>query len=151
HPDGARVASAGWDGTVRVWDATTGRQQALLDHGDHKIVTAVAVHPDGRYLASRSRGAVFLWDLATGKAVHRWDTPTGSWRDTRLAFSPDGRLLASGAPGGVALLWDVATRAEVARLQGHRGDVRDVAFSPDGRWLASAAEGEERVVRIWDV
>jgi WD40 repeat protein len=148
HPDGERVASASWDGTARVWDATTGRQSAVLNHGDKTVATAVAFHPAGKLLATRARDAVRLWDVETGREVHRWDVPGDGWRDSRLAFSPDGHRLAAGCAGPVIRVWDTDTRTELATLRGHEVEVRDVAFSPDGRWLASAGDGP---VRIWDV
>jgi WD40 repeat protein len=63
-----------------------------------------------------------------------------------LAFSPDGRTLASGANDGAIKLWNLASMQEAATLHGHEGPVFVVAFSPSGSLLASAAEG---VVRLW--
>ncbi len=151
HPDGKRVASASWDGTARIWDATTGRETARLAHGDKAIVTAVAFDPSGKLLATRARDAVRLWDVASGREVHRWDAPGDFWRDTRLAFSPRGDLLAAGCAGCAIRIWDVASRAEVAVLRGLPDQVRDLAFSPDGRWLAWVSERADPVVRVWDV
>ncbi len=151
HPDGERVASASWDGTVRIWNMTTGRQLMSLNHGDKKVVAAVAFHPNGRLLASRDREAVHLWDVESGNEVHRFNVPSDWWRDTRLAFSPNGRLLAAGCADKQIRLWDVEGFNEVGVLRGHEDEIRDVAFSPDGRWLASAGDKSDRTIRIWDV
>ena len=66
-----------------------------------------------------------------------------------LAFSPDGRFLASGGEEYTVKIWDVEKGGEpVTILRGHKEDIYAVAFSPDGRWLASA--GEDTTVRVLD-
>jgi WD40 repeat protein len=66
-----------------------------------------------------------------------------------VAFSPDGRLLASGSYDKTIKLWDVASGREVRTLSGHTSRVLEVAFSPDGRLLASGS-GDE-TIKLWDI
>ena len=69
---------------------------------------------------------------------------------TSVAFSPDGRTLATGSWDSTVRLWDVATRTQLgAPLRGHEGTVNSIAFSPDGHTLATGSD--DKTVRLWDV
>src|SRR5207249_1859283 len=65
-----------------------------------------------------------------------------------VAFSPDGRLLATASRDSTAKLWDVESGQALRTFRGHRGEVMSVRFSPDGRRLATA--GLDGTAKVWD-
>jgi WD40 repeat protein/serine/threonine protein kinase len=144
-PDGRRLVSAGFDGTVRVWDAATGAMLAILT-GHDDTVAAVAFSKDGRLLASASHDhTVRLWDAHT---LGPLDVLRHGSIVYAVAFSPDDTRLAAGCEDNTIRLWDVATRQEVAELHGHKAYVHALAFDPDGTRLVSASG--DFTVRVWD-
>jgi WD40 repeat protein/serine/threonine protein kinase len=155
-PDGKTLASGGHDRVVRLWDMATGKPGAVLE-GHDALVNCVAFSPDGKTLASVANSReeprtdflhmVKLWDVDTGKELQ---SLTGHRGDVRwVAFSPDGKLLATGSRDHTVLMWRAEGGAAVAMLTGHSSDVRSLAFSPDSKTLASASH--DGTVLLWDV
>jgi WD40 repeat protein len=143
-PHGRRLA-AGNGRVVRLWDATTGEETAVL-RGPTADVTGVAFHPGGRLLAASALdGRTRVWDVVAGAEVC---SLPGQGAARALAFSPDGRRLAV-ASGIEAVLWDVATWKEVGRLRGSAGLVYAVTFSPDS--CRRALGHSDGTVRVWNV
>jgi WD40 repeat protein len=160
-PDGQTlvVGTFAWGNNISLWDVQTGRPIALGMEGHSNEVFTVAFSPDGRFAASGCfDGTIIFWDPATGQPLSEPLTdiapPEGTSMRSNdvwsIAFSPDGRLLASGRGGGDILLWDVETQQPDGEpLAGHSDTVMSLAFSPDGRILASS--GGDRLIRLWDV
>lgn len=146
QPDGKRLASAGDDGTVRVWDAGTAKELARLE-GHKGGVRAVVWHPDGTQLASAgSDGTVRVWDVVTAKELARFEGHTKAVY--ALAWNPDRKRIASAAEDGTVRVWDAATAKELGEFKGHKIAVHAIAWHPTGKRLVSA--GMDGTVRLWD-
>jgi WD40 repeat protein len=145
-PDASWLASGSWDGTVRIWDAATGRERATLT-GHTGQVTAVAVAPDASWLASGGLdNTVRIWDAATGRERVTVTGHTGPV--TAVAVAPDGSWLASASWDRTVRIWDAATGRQRATLTGHTGPVEAVAVAPDGSRLVSGSR--DGTVRTWE-
>lgn len=149
-PSGDRVAAVGSGGEVTLWDAAGARPVLRLAEADQPV-RVLAFAPDDTALAVGTDRTVRLWDAATG--AERGVLRGHAHGVAALAFSCDGRTLASGDMCGAVKLWDVATLAERASLEttGEKNFLNEVpalAFAPDGGTLAVAAG---RDVQLWDV
>jgi WD40 repeat protein len=157
-PAGDRLAAAGADGNVRLWDTLhAGAAPAVLAAGARRL-TALAISPDGARLAAASAGGPAGASGSAGGGVLLWSLPRpgeraaeaavlGAGDDVRsLAMSGDGRLLAAGTGSGAILLWDVGAgehgrppAGSLRVLSGHTAAVTALAFSSSHSLLASAS------------
>ncbi len=142
-PDGHRVVGGLADGTARVWDATTGVELARRTHGRGPV--DVRCHPDGVRIISAGGDGVLVWDATSGRDLFALP---GDLRETALALSPDGSILATAtADGRVAVVR--LDKPEVVGHLIHGGQVLVMQFTGDGARLATG--GEDRCARVWDI
>ena len=129
------------DGDYRTWHLPDG-VTARLGKG---TIYDVAFSPVGPYLAVASDIGVWMYEVATSRALMLMPTASVVYS---VSFSPDGSTLASGSEDGTVRLWAVATGEPIATLEGRESLVLSVSFSPDGATLAS---GSGRRVQLWAV
>ena len=157
-PDGKTIASGHW--TLTLWDAASGRELTSF-RGHHAGCSGyVAFHPDGKMLAVTCLGSpafsddlfsVYVWDLSKRNESLSEGKPQFCLKGHKscvrvVAYSPDGKLLASLSDDGVAKLWDAATGIELSTLT---GGLRGLSFRPDGKVLATSC-GDD-AIKLWDV
>jgi len=160
-PEGGTLASAGADGSVRIWDIAAGQlSETIRGHADD--VTSVAFSPDGQWLLTGSADhTARIWDVRKHLRQPELDVRGSLWN--RIAISSTGKslVLASSAlvkqedkvVAGEIVLYDLPTGTVRKRFQPGAGKV-SVAFSPDGKLLATACKRSNTPsgdIQLWDV
>ena len=167
--DDAAIVSGSHDGTCRTWDAWTGKELAsFLLLGEccenpymtrpslsvvsqlepFQRVKVMAISVDAALVASSEKGTVWIWDLSTGEQVDRFLAPGYGLRT--LAFSADGRYLASGQwADSLVKIWSIRERREIAAFDGHGQEVTTVHWMPNARAVVSGSE--DTSLRVWSI
>lgn len=186
-PGGSTAVSSSLDGTIRLWDVTTGKMRKVL-YASRDEIFAIAVSQDGsrivsteyrkhlsihdaerglflnlsgmlgwsadvaispdskRAVAWNMDGDLWIWDMQTGELEGTCEGEKNKW-GMALAWSPDGTRLAAGRV--TITIWDAGSKKPIQSLEGHKGFIRDIVFSIDGRYLASACM--DKTVKVWNL
>lgn len=146
-PDGRRMATAGEDRVLQIWDTATGAPVSQLVPYEYRM-TAVAFSPDGRQVVTANGdGSVRIWDTESGSAV----TPPMQHGDRvmHVVFSADGTRVLTASRDRTARVWNAASGQPVIDPLEHGEMVRYAAFSPDGQQVVTASE--DNTAHLWSV
>jgi WD40 repeat protein len=144
-PDGRYLAAGSDFGDIRVWNYSLGT--LILDaHAGEDWVTAAAFDDNNRHIALGMGGffhdtSVQIWELESG--FRQWSLLEHSGGVKYLAFSPDGKLLASSDDSGELIIWDAGSGAALKKLSLPAPAIAGLRFSRDGKILQLGAEDGE--------
>jgi WD40 repeat protein/beta-lactamase regulating signal transducer with metallopeptidase domain len=151
-PDGRTIAAGSDAHCVFHWEVATGKEIRLLRAED--FVYRVGFSPDGRFLATAHEAEAAIWELDTGKLLHKLGGQSPEFHRKYVtdhvtsAFSHDGNALYASYPDGHIRTWEVSSGRQLAAVAAHTSAIRSLALSMDGKLLATG--GEDKTARIWE-
>ena len=146
-PDGKRLASASYDKSVMLWDASNG-QPLNIYRGHMQRVYALSWSPDSKYLVSGGDDATAqVWDASTNTQLHTYSGHSGSIR--ALAWSPDGTYITSAGEDCAVHVWNAHTGVPLYIHRAHSKAVYAISWSPNSKFIVSG--GEDKEVLIWSL
>jgi len=146
-PDGKKLVSGGEDGTITLWDVSSGKEiQHLLDHQGR--TTSLSFSPEGTTLASGGFDkTIRLWNVTDETVVFNKILSNNTFVVNAVAFSPDGTILVSTDDPGWIKVWNTTNWEELTTFKAHQGPTF-VHFSSDSRLLATASADD--TIKIWN-
>jgi WD40 repeat protein len=146
--DGSTLASGSWDGSVSVWDVVTGRLISRIQmSGSLNRVDSVIFSLDGaRIITGTWDGITRVWGVADGQLVRRYEKHNRAV--TSVAWSADGRYLATSSWGDQQVLVWEASSGRLVRIVPARGNLASIAFETGGPWQARADSQETEIVAL---
>ncbi|MBI3407512.1 MAG: WD40 repeat domain-containing protein [Planctomycetes bacterium] len=144
HPNSRQVFSASWDATARLWDVKTGEEKKRYTH-PIDVNGLVLSRDASTMLTCCDNQTVYLWDVVKGEELKRFSGHTNFVYC--VAFSPDGRHIASGSTDRTVRVYDMSTGNTVKTFE-CANNVINVVFSSDGKHVLSSGDN---VIHMWDI
>lgn len=147
-PDGTLIATGSRDRTIRIWNATDGRElkRFVVDPARDEV-DDLDFTPDGKKLIVTSRAIAELLEISSGRTLFKIDAAKG-WMWTASAVSPDGKRFALASLDGRVRIYDLNSARVVTEIVSHETRINNLTFSPNGMVIASASS--DRTVRFFD-